>query len=254
MKNETVTLDRGPEIQRWSANWHMEEFYKSPHGNHVTYRDHRAHVTMLQAEVERLKDEAGIYRTGYALLKEEHAALQAELTKALEDLSTANDKLRRQDIASQYKDGQIAKHAGEMAMLQSELTRAREYIQSLRGVAHTKGGITLDASIDAFLAHQSAPAAKDEQPAPVAVELADRSPEDYAIEHAEYMAKSADDVMAKFQAYGLALLAVDEGGDDGEGELFEAIDTARGDLQESLVDLRSMVYEFRKRSNRCTSL
>ena len=76
----------------------------------------------------------------------------------------------------------------------------------------------------------------------------DRSPEAYAIEHAEYMAKSADGVLAKFQAYGLALLAVDEGGDDGEDELLESIDSARGDLQESLVDLRSMVYEFRKRS------
>ncbi|ANF87188.1 hypothetical protein A7J50_3815 [Pseudomonas antarctica] len=76
----------------------------------------------------------------------------------------------------------------------------------------------------------------------------ERSNKDYAIEHAEYMAKSADDVLAKFQAYGLALLAVDEGGDDGEGELFENIDSARGDLQEALVDLRGMVYEFRKRS------
>ncbi|NLT87432.1 MAG: hypothetical protein GXW93_06140 [Pseudomonas lactis] len=76
----------------------------------------------------------------------------------------------------------------------------------------------------------------------------ERSNKDYAIEHAEYMAKSADDVLAKFQAYGLALLAVDEGGDDGEGELLENIDSTRGDLQESLVDLRSMVYEFRKRA------
>ncbi len=92
------------------------------------------------------------------------------------------------------------------------------------------------------------------QPAPVAVVLPERSSQDYAIEHAEYMAQSADDVLAKFQAYGLALLAIDEGGDDGEGELFEAIDTARGDLQESLADLRGMVYEFRKRSSRCTSL
>ena len=79
-------------------------------------------------------------------------------------------------------------------------------------------------------------------------EQPDRSPESYAIEHAEYMAKSADDVLAKFQTYGLALLAVDEGGDDGEGELFENIDSARGDMQEALVDLRSMGYEFRKRS------
>ncbi|WP_449103767.1 Lar family restriction alleviation protein [Pseudomonas veronii] len=86
------------------------------------------------------------------------------------------------------------------------------------------------------------------QPAPVAVVLPERSNQDYAIEHAEYMALSADDVLAKFQAYGLALLAVDEGGDDGEGELLENIDSARSNLQESLVELRSMVYEFRKRS------
>ena len=82
-------------------------------------------------------------------------------------------------------------------------------------------------------------------PAPVTNE---RSNKDYAIEHAEYMAKSADDVLAKFQAYGLALLAVDEGGDDGEGELFESIDSTRSDLQEALIDLRGMVYEFRKRA------
>jgi hypothetical protein len=83
---------------------------------------------------------------------------------------------------------------------------------------------------------------------------ADRSPKDYAIEHAEYMAKSADHVFAEFQAYGFALIAVDEGGDDGEGELFEVIDSARQDLQEALVDLRSTVFEFRKRANRIASL
>ncbi|MGY2173010.1 hypothetical protein [Pseudomonas gingeri] len=83
-----------------------------------------------------------------------------------------------------------------------------------------------------------------------APEQPDRSPKDYAIEHAEYMAKSADYVLAKFQAYGLALLACDEGGDDGEDELFENIDSTRSDLQEALVDLRSMVYEFRKRADK----
>lgn len=78
----------------------------------------------------------------------------------------------------------------------------------------------------------------------------DRSPKEYAIEHAEYLATFADDVLAKFQAYGLALLEVDEGGDDGEGELFENIDSARGDVQESLAELHRMVYEFRKRNIR----
>ncbi|MBJ2267856.1 hypothetical protein JFT60_10800 [Pseudomonas sp. MF6772] len=89
-----------------------------------------------------------------------------------------------------------------------------------------------------------------EQPAPGAAALGDRSPESYAIEHAEYMAKSADDVLAQFQAYGLALLAVDEGGGDGEGELFENVDAARSDLQETLLELRRSVYEFRKRRDR----
>lgn len=84
----------------------------------------------------------------------------------------------------------------------------------------------------------------------VATVLSDRSPESYAIEHAGYMASSTDDVLAKFQAYGLALLAVDEGDDDGEGELLEAIDSARQDLQEALTELRNMVYEFRKRRAR----
>lgn len=106
-----------------------------------------------------------------------------------------------------------------------------------------KAGGDLDDALDA--AYKSA---LRYSPNPMNAEQPDRSPESYAIEHAEYMAKSADDVLAKFQTYGLALLAVDEGGDDGEGELFENIDSARGDLQESLVDLRSMVYEFRKRS------
>ena len=110
-----------------------------------------------------------------------------------------------------------------------------------------KSGGDLDDALDA--AYKSA---LRFSPNPLATEQPDRSPENYAIEHAEYMAKSADDVLAKFQAYGLALLAVDEGGDDGEGELFEAVDSTRQDLQESLVDLRGMVYEFRKRSNRCT--
>jgi hypothetical protein len=106
-----------------------------------------------------------------------------------------------------------------------------------------KAGGDLDDALDA--AYKSA---LRYSPNPLSAEEPDRSPESYAIEHAEYMAKSADDVLAKFQTYGLALLACDEGGDDGEGELLENIDSARGDLQESLVDLRSMVYEFRKRS------
>lgn len=78
----------------------------------------------------------------------------------------------------------------------------------------------------------------------------DRSPKDYAIEHAGYMATAADNVQAEYQAYSLAQLAVDEGGDDGADELAESVDAARDELHEALSRLRSMVYEFRKRENR----
>lgn len=130
---------------------------------------------------------------------------------------------------------------------------ADEYVQGL-WVAYLAFGVEQPAPTADPLDYGSLDAAqrlalcRGEQPAPVATVLPERSPKDYAIEHAEYMAKSADDVLAKFQAYGLALLAVDEGGDDGEGEQLENIDSTRSDLQEALVDLRSMVYEFRKRS------
>ena len=74
------------------------------------------------------------------------------------------------------------------------------------------------------------------------------------MKHADYMATAADHVMDEFQAYGMALIAVDEGGDDGEGELFDMIDSAWQDLQEALVTLRGRVYEFRKRRDRVNTL
>lgn len=87
---------------------------------------------------------------------------------------------------------------------------------------------------------------------PGAAELPDctgRNPKDYAIEHAEYMAKCADGLSARFDEYGMAIANAELGDDDDEG-LQEAVDDARGSLQEALVDLRGYVYEFRKRSAR----
>lgn len=87
---------------------------------------------------------------------------------------------------------------------------------------------------------------------PGAAELPDctgRSPKDYAIEHAEYMAKCAERLSADFNAYGVAI-AEAELGDDNDQGLQDAVDEAREDLQETLVDLRGYVYEFRKRSAR----
>ncbi|WP_282372626.1 hypothetical protein [Pseudomonas sp. PS02290] len=78
----------------------------------------------------------------------------------------------------------------------------------------------------------------------------ERTPQDYAIEHAGYLAKAADSVHEAYQAYSLAQMNVDERADDGEGELAELVDSARADLHEALKELRGMVYEFRKRRDR----
>ncbi len=80
----------------------------------------------------------------------------------------------------------------------------------------------------------------------------ERTPKDYAIEHAEYLATAADGVQEAYKAYSLAQMNIDEGGDDGEGELAELVDGARQDLHEALQNLRGMAYEFRKRSARAT--
>ncbi|RJX83450.1 hypothetical protein D3M70_00005, partial [Pseudomonas sp. LS-2] len=58
----------------------------------------------------------------------------------------------------------------------------------------------------------------------------ERTPQDYAIEHAEYLAAAADGVQEAYKAYSLAQMNVDEGGDEGEDELAEVVDSARADL------------------------
>jgi len=77
-----------------------------------------------------------------------------------------------------------------------------------------------------------------------------RDERDYAIEHAGYLADAADQVLAGYQAYSLAQMLENEGGDDGDGEHAEAVDSARDELHEGLANLRSMTYEFRKRRPR----
>ncbi|WP_164486720.1 hypothetical protein [Pseudomonas chlororaphis] len=57
----------------------MEEFYKSPHGSHVTYRDHRTNVVRLRAEVERLTQLA-------ADRKNQQTELCTEITQLTEEL------------------------------------------------------------------------------------------------------------------------------------------------------------------------
>lgn len=92
------------------------------------------------------------------------------------------------------------------------------------------------------------------QPASVAVpDSTGRTPLDYAVEHAEYMAVSAESVLADYQSYALARMVADEGGDDGEGEKAEAIEGAEQELVEALVNMRGMIHEFRKRRDRAAA-
>ena len=79
-----------------------------------------------------------------------------------------------------------------------------------------------------------------------------RDERDYAIEHAGFLADAADQVMADYQAYALAQMMKSEGGDDGDGELENAVDSARDELHEGLANLRSMTHEFRKRRSRAS--
>lgn len=78
-----------------------------------------------------------------------------------------------------------------------------------------------------------------------------RSASDYAIEHAEYMAQSAEHVSAVFEKYGMAIIAAEQGEDDTD-ELHESVDEALASLKEALADLRGYAYEFRKRRDRAT--
>jgi hypothetical protein len=87
---------------------------------------------------------------------------------------------------------------------------------------------------------------------PGAADLADctgRSPKDYAIEHAEYLAKSVELLSVAYDEYGLALVASEH--DEGDAAaMLEAVQQARESLLEALVNVRGYVYEFRKRSAR----
>jgi hypothetical protein len=80
----------------------------------------------------------------------------------------------------------------------------------------------------------------------------ERTPTDYALEFAEYLAKRADQLIEAMNAQDEAHMALNELDDD-DAE-FEAADTAHVDAIHARVDqvraLRSAVYEFRKRRDR----
>ncbi|MDD0975757.1 hypothetical protein [Pseudomonas fontis] len=215
-------------------------------------RDRKNSMTALKIENEQLKEDLVVFKGGISALGEASRRL---MFCALTTGGTAGPDQGLMDACDAVEKSQslvgVSRAIDYIEGLIAERDTLRAHLAERDALLHRAsrlGMFTLGSALYEEICKTLSASAEPSAPADVA--LPDRSPEDYAIEHAEYMAKSADDVMAKFQAYGLALLAVDEGGDDGEGELFEAIDTARDDLQESLVDLRSMVYEFRKRCPR----
>lgn len=114
-----------PEVKRWLANWGMEEMFQYSGGDYVAYEDHADIVTRLQAEVERLSRDCAILYKLNGELWEERDALQSELTKARELLSESLPALEQ--AASAFKAAKPVRN-----------------------------------KVRAYLANQSAPAAKDE--------------------------------------------------------------------------------------------
>ncbi|WP_437881044.1 hypothetical protein [Pseudomonas sp. LRF_L74] len=97
--------------------------------------------------------------------------------------------------------------------------------------------------------------ARSAQPASVAVpDDLGRTPQDYAIEHAEYMAVAAESAISKYQEYSKACIDFEERDDgDASEEAFEVVNNAESDLTDGLINLQSMIYEFRKRRDRAAA-
>lgn len=83
--------------------------------------------------------------------------------------------------------------------------------------------------------------------APTAVEPDERTPQDYAIEHAEYMAQSAAHLIACVNDLALA----EQQCEDGEANPSD-VDAARESATEAQGHLKNSIYEFRKRRDRAS--
>jgi hypothetical protein len=81
--------------------------------------------------------------------------------------------------------------------------------------------------------------------APTASNAGERTPKDYAIEHAEYMATNAVHLIAAVND----LAKAEQERDDGEANPSD-VDAARETVTEMLSAMRSSIYEFRKRRDR----
>ncbi len=76
-----------------------------------------------------------------------------------------------------------------------------------------------------------------------------RSPQDYAIEHAEYMAQAAEQAIEAINARDALLLRREESDDVADDDLYDSASTAGS----RIATLKSCIAEFRKRRDRTTS-
>ena len=83
-----------------------------------------------------------------------------------------------------------------------------------------------------------------------------RTPQDFAIEHAEYMAQDAERLIAAINAAAEITARIDDGGYTTQAEFDadgDALDQANELITEQLGSLKSGVYEFRKRRDRAVA-
>lgn len=187
------------------------------------------------AEVERLREKADHLTEANRLLMDDCDTLRAQLSAwqalAAERLEVATGlraQVSQHKLAMDAACAEIAERDALLARVVNSGALSSEQYESLEA-----DYCALSAS-----AEPSAPGdgVRDER--------------DYAIEHAGYLADAADQVLADYQAYSLAQMLENEGGDDGDGEHAEAVDSARDELHDGLANLRSMTYELRKRRPR----
>jgi hypothetical protein len=74
----------------------------------------------------------------------------------------------------------------------------------------------------------------------------ERTPQDFAIEHAEYMAKAAEGLLEAINAEYTVRQRIAESDDAGEHEEYDAA----CDVSEAMSTMRNRIYEFRKRRDR----
>lgn len=82
-----------------------------------------------------------------------------------------------------------------------------------------------------------------------------RTPTDFALEHAEYMAKDAERLLDAVTENAAALMALEEDGTDPDGtadyaKLVDRCEQAESALGEHMAHMRSGIHEFRKRRDR----